>query len=196
VGNAAWVDINADDRPELVAWIRGENDSLFETCLDCPGIIHEQVYTESRPGFFLSDVRILPTPYSTFTLFIRLLGDGNRAAAARLLKDPAKMDEVIAEGWGLRGRGKAWKLEYTEEERWPTWLEFLHRGPKGDKRYVVHFELKGGRWIIRDWVTPHRSAPVGRGIDSVTVRAPQPPASKTPSKTTSKTSGKSAKKTP
>jgi hypothetical protein len=196
VGNAALVDINADDRPELVAWIRGENDSLFETCLDCPGIIHEQVYTESRPGFFLSDVRILPTPYSTFTLFIRLLGDGNRAAAARLLKDPAKMDEVIAEGWGLRGRGKAWKLEYTEEERWPTWLEFLHRGPKGDKRYVVHFELKGGRWIIRDWVTPHRSAPVGRGIDSVTVRAPQPPASKTPSKTTSKTSGKSAKKTP
>jgi len=39
---------------------------------------------------------------------------------------------------------------------------------------VVHFELKEGRWIIRDWVTPHRSMPVGRGIDSVTVRTPKP----------------------
>jgi hypothetical protein len=187
VGNAAFVDINADERPELVAWIRGENDSLFETCLDCPGLIREQVYTESRPGFDLSDVRLMPTPFSTFTLFIRLLADGNRTAAARLLKDPAKMDEAIAEGWGSRRRARAWKLEYTEEERWPTWLEFLHHGPKGDKHYVVHFELKEGRWIIRDWVTPHRATPIGRGIDSATVRAPKPPPGKTTGTTTKKT---------
>ena len=193
VGEAAFVDINADDRPELVAWIKGENDTLFEACLDCPGIIHEEVYTESRPGFRLHDMRILPTPYSTFTVFIRLLADGNRTAAARLLKDPSRMDEAIAEGWGLRRQAKAWKLEYTEEERWPSWLEFLHHGPKGDTRYVVHFELKEGRWIIRDWVTPHRSAPTGRGIDSVTVRTPKPAAPKAAPKGTT---GSPARKTP
>jgi hypothetical protein len=182
-GEAAWVDLNADDRPELVAWIKGENDTLFDACLDCPGIIHEEIYTEFHEGLRLHDMRILPTPYSTFTLFIRLLADGNRTAAARLLKDPARLEEAIADGWGLRRQAKAWKLEYTEEERWPSWLEFLHHGPNGDRRYVVHFELKGGRWIIRDWVTPHRSIPAGQGIDSVTVRRPTPAAS-TPKKKT------------
>lgn len=196
VGNAAFVDINADDRPELVAWIKGENDSLFETCLDCPGLIHEQTYTESRPGFDLTDVRLLPTPFSTFTFFIRLLADNNRTAAARLLADPSKLSEAIADGWGSRRRAKAWKLEYTEEERWPTWLEFLHHGPNGDKHYVVHFGLKEGRWIIRDWVIPHRPVPHGRGIDSATVGVPKVPPGKTTSKSTGKSTTTPAKKTP
>ena len=195
-GNAAFVDINADDRPELVAWIKGENDSLFETCLDCPGLIHEQTYTEYRAGFDLSDVRLLPTPFSTFTFFIRLLADNNRTAAARLLKDPAKISEAIADGWGSRRRARAWKLEYTEEERWPTWLEFLHHGPNGDKHYVVHFELKEGRWIIRDWVIPHRQAPHGQGIDSATVGVRKPPPGKTTGKSTGKAAPPPAKKTP
>ena len=177
VGSAAFVDINGDERPEVVAWIKGENDTLFDACLDCPGIIHEEVYSESRRGFYLQDMRILPTPYSTFTVFVRLLAEGNRAAAARLLKDPSMLDQAIADGWGLRRKAKAWKLEYTEEDRWPTWLAFLHHGPNGDKRYVVHFELREGRWIIRDWVTPRRVAPMGRGIDSVTVAKPKPPPS-------------------
>jgi len=186
-GEAAWVDINADDRPELVAWIKGENDTLFDACLDCPGIIHEEIYGEFHAGFRLQDMRILPTPYSTFTLFVRLLAEGNRTAAARLLQDPTRLDEAIADGWGLRRQAKAWKLEYTEEQRWPSCLEFLHRGPNGDRRYVVHFELKEGRWIIRDWVTPHRATPIGRGIDSATVRAPKPPPGKTTGTTTKKT---------
>lgn len=175
-GTATWADVNADGRPELVAWVRGENDTLFETCPDCPGILYEEVYTESREGFGPHDRRILPTPYSTFTLFIRLLADGNRAAAARLLKDPSRMDEAIRDGWGLRRRAKAWKLEYTEEERWPSWLEFLHRGPNGNQRYVVHFELKEGRWIIRDWVTPHLPGVRVAPADSGAAAKKKPPA--------------------
>jgi hypothetical protein len=31
----------------------------------------------------------------------------------------------------------------------------VHHGPVGDTRYIVHFELKEGRWIISDWVIPH-----------------------------------------
>lgn len=153
-GEAAWVDINADSRPELVAWVAAENDTLFESCLSCPRIIHEHTYTESRAGMRLHDLRLLPTPYSTFTLFVRQLADGNRNAAARLLRDPSRVDEAVAAGWGLRHRAKAWKLEYAEEERWPRWLAFLHHGPRGDQRYIVHFELKEGRWIIREWLKP------------------------------------------
>ncbi|HKQ57132.1 MAG TPA: hypothetical protein VJY35_04625 [Candidatus Eisenbacteria bacterium] len=160
-GEASWADVNADGRPELVAWVRGENDSLFESCPSCPSIIHEHTYTESRAGFRLHDLRILPSPYATFTLFVRLLAEGNRAAAARLLAKPATIDEAVAEGWGARRRAKAWVLEYGEEERWPRWLAFLHHGPRGDQRYIVHFELKEGRWIIREWLKPRRPARPG-----------------------------------
>lgn len=178
-GNAEWVDINADERPELVAWVRAENDTLFESCLSCPAIIHEHTYTESRAGLTLHDLRLLPSPYSTFTLFIRQLSDGNRSGAARLLKDPAKVNEAIAAGWGLRRRAKAWKLEYAEEARWPRWLAFLHRGPHGNQRYIVHFELKEGRWIIREWLKPRpagaRVAPADSGAAPVKKPAGTPP---------------------
>lgn len=170
-GEAAWVDVNTDDRPELVAWVRAENDSLFESCRSCPTILHEFTYTESEEGFGLHDMRVLPSPYSAFTLFVRLLGDGNRAAAARLLKDPRRIDEAIAAGWGSRHRARAWSLEYAEDTRWPRWLAFLHRGPRGDRRYIVRFEHRDGRWIISDWVVPRRPDPARR--DSVRV-APSP----------------------
>jgi hypothetical protein len=165
-GEAAWVDINSDDRPELVAWVRAQNDSLFEACLSCPFIIHELTYTESREGMRLHDRRVLPSPYATFTLFVRLLADGNRAAAARLLRDPARLEEARAAGWGERRSAGAWKLEYAEEERWPRWLAFRHHGARGDRRYIVHFELKEGRWIISDWVTPRPPGRATRGAGS------------------------------
>lgn len=172
-GEAAWVDINNDGRPELVAWMRARNDSIFEACLSCPYIIHEMTYTESRDGLRLHDRRVMPSPYATFTLFVRLLGEGNRAAAARLLKDPARMEEARALGWGERLRAGVWKLEYAEEERWPRWLAFLHHGPKGDQRYIVHFELKEGRWIISDWLKPRPPSRAlvrpGGNVDSVSV---------------------------
>jgi hypothetical protein len=169
-GEADWTDVNADARPELVAWVRAENDTLFESCRSCPAILHEHIYTESRAGFALHDFRVVPSPYSTFTLFVRLLADGNRAAAARLLRDPSRVDEAIAAGWGLRQRAKAWNLEYAEEERWPRWLAFLHRGPRGDQRYIVHFELKEGRWIIREWLKPRPPGTPVSPADSAAAR--------------------------
>jgi hypothetical protein len=176
-GEAAWVDINTDDRPELVAWVRAQNDTLFDACLSCPFIIHELTYTESRDGLRLHDMRVLPSPYATFTLFVRLLGEGNRAAAARLLRDPAKVAEAMAAGWGERRHAKAWMLEYGEEERWPRWLAFLHHGSLGDQRYIVHFELKEGRWIISEWLKPHPPNGAVSGVaraDSAAA-APKPP---------------------
>jgi hypothetical protein len=166
-GEAAWVDINADERPELVAWVRTENDTLFESCLSCPHIIQEHTYTETRKGMWLHDIRLFPGPYATFSLFVRQLAEGNRVPAARLLREPARVDEAITAGWGSRARAKAWVLEYAEEERWPRWLAFLHHGPRGDQRYIVHFELKEGRWIISDWVKPRPAGTPATHADSV-----------------------------
>ena len=169
-GDAAWSDVNSDGRPELVAWVRAENDTLFESCLSCPYIIHEHTYSERRAGFGLHDMRVLPTPYSTFTLFIRMLAEGNRAGAARLMRDPSRLDEAIAAGWGSRKRARAWKLEYAEEERWPRWLAFLHQGPRGNQRYIVHFELREGRWIIREWLKPRPAGTPAPAPDSGAAR--------------------------
>ena len=174
-GEATWADVNADGRPELVAWVHAENDTLFESCPSCPYIIQEHTYTETRAGLQLHDLRLLPSPYATFSLFVRLLADGNRTAAARLLADPSRVDEAVAAAWGSRRQAKAWILEYAEEERWPRWLAFLHHGPQGDQRYIVHFELKEGRWIISEWLKPHlatRAGLIGTPIDSTAAATP------------------------
>lgn len=173
-GDAEWVDINADGRPELVVWERAKNDTLFEACVNCPAIMHEYMFVEGEEGFRLHDMRVMPSPYSTFTLFVRLLADGNRTAAARLLKNPAKLEEALADGWGSRRRAKAWVLEYGEEAPWPRWLEFLHHGPNGDKHYVVRFELDEGRWIISDWVVPRRHPRPGEARADSSAKAPPP----------------------
>jgi hypothetical protein len=89
-----WADVNGDGRPELIAWLKAKNDTLFDECSDCPFIIHERTFTESHDGLSLHDMRIFPSPYATFTLFVRLLSEGNREAAKRLLANPAKLAEA------------------------------------------------------------------------------------------------------
>ncbi len=173
-GEAAWVDLNGDDRPELMAWMRAENDTLFDACASCPFIIQEQTFFETQSGMQSFDIRILPSPYATFTLFVRLPGQGNRGPAARPLEDPAKLTGAIAADWGERRRAKAWVLEYGEAERWPRWLEFLHHNSRGDTRYVVHFTQKEGRWIIKDWVIPHRPGEAPADSAAVPRRAKKP----------------------
>jgi len=151
-GSVAWVDMDRDERPELVAWVANDGDSLFEECPDCPKLLNELTFTERPEGFGLHDTRVVPSPYATFTLFIRLLIENNRSQAARLLKDPARLQQAVAAGWGARRTPRTWKIELAEPEtRWPRWLGVRFRGPAGDKRYVVRFELHHGRWIIRDW---------------------------------------------
>ena len=145
-------DVNGDGLPELVAWSEAPPDTMFEACTACPRRLIENIYVERKDeGFGLNDSRLVPSPYSMFVLFIRLLVDHNRAAAARLLADPAKIDEAIAMGWGTRRSPGTWKLELSENERWPRWLQFRFRGARGVERYVVRFKQKDGRWIIENW---------------------------------------------
>jgi hypothetical protein len=147
------VDINGDQRPELLVWAKAAPDSLFEECGGCPGLITERIYTETNPGFGLHDTRLVPSPYASFVLFIRLLREQNRAAAARLLVDPARLEQAIALGWGGARRRGGWKVEWTQADRaWPEWLAMAYHGAKGDQRWIVHFAQKDGRWLIKDWL--------------------------------------------
>jgi hypothetical protein len=155
-GNAEWVDLNRDGRPELVSWSHASFDTSFTECAGCPRLVNERTFTERTTGFELHDSRLVPSPYSTFVTFIRLLREQNRTAAGRLLDDRAGLDKAIALGWG--GKGDTWRLEHAEpNEVWPHWLALRHRGPKGSNEYIVHFTIRDGRWTIKDW------APVAKG---------------------------------
>ena len=152
-GEAAFVDMDGDHRPEVVSWVPIASDSLFEECSGCPRLITERTFVERPEGYELNDSRLLPSPYATFTLFIRLLMANDRRGATRLLHEPAQFDAALAAGWAAGHGAGAWRLEGGEgDQPWPRWIALRFRGPKGVQRYVVHFEQREGRWIIRDWL--------------------------------------------
>jgi hypothetical protein len=156
VGSATWSDLNGDGVPELVAWVRTANDSLFTECSECPRLISETTWVRRRHGFEPLETRLLPTPYASFSLFVHLLAQGDRAGAARLLTQPAEVDSALALGWGRRRAAGTWRLEAGEEEPWPRWLLFRFDDGRRPRRFHVQFELGTTRWLIRDWreVTP------------------------------------------
>ena len=161
--SAAFVDLNGDAHPELVAWMRGESDTLFEDCADCPRPIVELLFAERAGGFAIQDTRVVPSAYSTFERFVRLLADGNRAQAARLLEDPSLLQNAIAAGWGA-SRPRSWRVEGGEQgTSWPSWLSVRFAGADRARRYTVQFSLVNGRWMIRDWAEPHAPVAATRG---------------------------------
>lgn len=165
-GQAFWTDVNGDERPEILSWVRAEPESGFSECAGCPGLVTELLFTEREHGFELYDNRLMPTPYSTFVLLVRLLRERNRVAAARLLENPAKVDEAIAMGWGSRAKGTRWSLEYAEpNQAWPRWLAMKLVTAAASRTWIVHFTQRDGRWIVRDWVEPGKAgrAPAARG---------------------------------
>jgi len=132
--------------------VRLEPDSVFDVCAACPKLETERTYTLRSEGYEPHDYRIVPSQFATFTLFIRLLQEGNQEAARRLLGKPAKLREAIADGWGGPLKRGAWKIVGSEPDQpWPLWIEAHLDGPKGTKRYLIRFALQDGRWIISDW---------------------------------------------
>jgi hypothetical protein len=187
-GEASWVDLNQDGRPEFVSWTSAPTDSLFTECPDCPKLITERTFIEGGDAFEMQDQRLLPTPYATLVYFVRLLIDGKLAQAEKLVREPAKVREAVAQGWDKRVVRKAWTVEYGESgQAWPRRLALRFEGPNGVKRYAVIFAMREGRWIIDNWFEPRV---IERRYPSVTMppAAPakppatsaRPPATKAP----------------
>jgi hypothetical protein len=173
-GEAQWADLNGDERPELVSWTPALTDSLFAECSDCPRLITERTFIEGREIFEPQDERLLPTPYATLVYFVRLLLDGQLAQAEKLVRDPAKVREAVALGWGQRVVRTPWRVEFGEkDEAWPRRLEVRFEGPQGAKRYGVVFGRRDGRWIIENWFEPRA---VERRFPSVTIPPAKPAA--------------------
>jgi hypothetical protein len=174
LGTTSWVDINGDQRPELIAYMPGTRDSLFQECKECPRPVAELIFAERTQGFALQDTRIVPAPYSTFEHFLRLLADGNHTAAARLLDDPAKLANAVANGWTYR-KPRCWKVDYAEQgTSWPAWMVVRFFGPQRPHRYTIYLEVKNGRWVIKDWIERELEPTVGK--------QPAPPKATPPAK--------------
>ncbi len=164
-GDAEWVDINRDGIPEIASWVRGALDSSFVECSGCPEIFIERTLVDRQEGFGVEESRLVPTAFANFVLFVRLLQQGDRGGAARLVANPKMVDQALAWGWNRRGKG-VWKYLYGENgEHWQRWMAFLHHGANGkNTTYVIHFGQAEGRWIIAG-MTPVRdpSAQGGAG---------------------------------
>lgn len=159
-GDAVFADINHDGRPELIAYNSAEPDSVLSIATSCPAIINEWVYTERPEGFVLHDVRTVPGPTATLRMFALLLMDKRTESARQLLQDPSKLDEALANGWGTTRRKGSWVVEYGEpEQAWPEWLAVKVTGDREAKRWIFHFTIRDGRWIIRNWL-PVASKPL------------------------------------
>ena len=155
-----FTDLNRDGKPELVVWGPTTVDSTVVGCRECPGLLGETTFTLRDGLFEVYDTRLMPSPLATFSLFVRLLGESNRVAASRLLREPSKLDEAIRLGFGAARSGSAWKVEYAEERQsWPRWLALRHLAGKGQPLYIVHFTQRDGRWVILDWAVPVKAAP-------------------------------------
>jgi hypothetical protein len=171
--DVGFADLNRDGTPELIAWTQATPESLFESCSGCPPLLTEQIWVLRGGRFAIDDSRIVPSPWSTFLVFIRLLRDNNRAGAARLLEDPSRIDAAIRAGWaGGKSKG-LWRVEYGEpDQAWPRWLAIRFHGTPARPLYIVHFSQKDLRWVIHDWVVPQPVAPGGAAPDSSRRSAP------------------------
>ena len=169
-----FADIQRDGQPELTVWRHAEPESLFKFCSTCPMLLTEQLYANREPGFTLEDSRLMPSPLSTWVLFIRLLRSGQNAGAARLLENPAKLNAAIANGWAKGTKRGLWSLEYAEADPWPHWLALRFNSAAGTPLYVMHFVQRDARRQIHDWLKEQEPAKPGAAKADTTHAAPKP----------------------
>jgi hypothetical protein len=155
-GTATFVDLDGDDIPEIVSWVRGVPDTLFVPCKGpgCPDLMTERIFT-LETGFEMYDQHTVATPYATLVLFVRSLMGGKDAIAQSLVTHPAVIEKARALGWPRLHRRSAFRIiEPRGETRWPDRLRFDY-GPQGLYNSVleVRFASNQGHWLIDDIVT-------------------------------------------
>ena len=155
-GTATFVDLDGDDIPEIISWVRGAPDTMFVPCneVGCPELLTERTFTLER-GFELYDQRTVATPFATLVLFVRSLATGKEAIAQSLVTHPAVLEKSRELGWvHLHRKGVFRAIAPRGATRWPDRLRFQY-GPQGkyDSVLEVRFASNQGHWLIDDIVT-------------------------------------------
>lgn len=169
-GDAAFVDLDHDGQPELVSFSAAPPDSILRVEPPVLPPRREAIYTDRGAGFEVHDARIVPGPLTTLRMFVSALREGNRDQARRLLMNPMFLELALAAGWADTRSPSNFVVDRQEEgQRWPIWLGARVQGATGIRRWVFHFALQDGRWLIKDWVaeeSPRAEAARGAARDS------------------------------
>jgi hypothetical protein len=152
-GEAAFADMDRDGRPELLSFSPLPTDSILVARAPVDPLMREVIYTDRGAGFELHDARLVPGPLATLDLFLGLLREGKHDSAKRLLVDPTFLTMAIASGWAELRSPRNFVVDQQEDgQPWPDWLGARVTDRTGTKRWVFHFTLQEGHWLIRDWL--------------------------------------------
>ncbi|HTR97368.1 MAG TPA: hypothetical protein VMH61_05655 [Candidatus Acidoferrales bacterium] len=170
-----FADVNQDGLPELLVWQTEQPDSFLTARSEVPPLVNEFLYTERPEGFVLHDYRTLPGPTQTLQLFAFMLVNHLPDRARRLLVKPAALDTALAIGWGKYAIHGAFQAEYGEaDQAWPEWLEVKVRENAGWHRWIFHFEVVDGRWVIHDFIPVHKPSYAVPDVPTDTTRVKGP----------------------
>ena len=157
-GDATFADMNGDGRPELVSWSQAPADSILTTMPPVHPMIREAIYTDRGRGFVVHDARVLPGPLATLDLFLSWLHEGKPDNARHLLVDPTFLDMALKLGWADLKSPRNFVVDMQEEgHACPDWLGARITTKAGSQRWVFHFTLQDGHWLIKDWLAEQQA---------------------------------------
>jgi hypothetical protein len=153
-GEATFADVNRDGLPELLAYSFAPPDSILRIVSPVRPVLREVLYTDRGRGFITHDARIVPGPLATLRLYVSLLRQGNHEQARKLLLTPDLLEFTLAAGWGTTRTPASFVVDRQEEgTAWPEWFGVkVLTGDRVSRRWVIHFTLQEGRWLIRDCI--------------------------------------------
>lgn len=159
-GPSRFVDLDNDGVPELTHWAVSTPDPRFAANSNLPPILSERTWRRTERGFELLDRRTVPTPFSTFVLFLKALEGGEVGLARSLVATPAVYTKAVALKLGTFRAPGAWRAaEPAPGERWAASMRFAYgQPPRLDKAIEVRMKEVEGHWLV-DALTPLSVAP-------------------------------------
>jgi hypothetical protein len=159
-GPARFVDLDNDGVPELAHWAASKPDPRFVANTNLPPILSERTWRRTELGFQLLDRRTVPTPFSTFVLFLKALESGQVGLARSLVATPAVYTRAMTLKLGTFRAPASWRAaEPAPGERWAASMRFAYgEPPRLDKAIDVRMKEVEGHWLI-DVLTPLSVAP-------------------------------------
>ena len=125
---------------------------MFDECATCPHVYRERRFLWGPAGFVREDERMVPSPYATFTSFVRALVDGDRELAQRFVADPSLVEFARRYEWHDTGLGK-WRAAPGTEATAPEMVFFRGRSDA----FRVTFQPRGAGWVVLGFEATTRS---------------------------------------